>query len=435
MKKLIKITSLILALVLVIGASAMPAMAAAECAACSDGKDYTWKYNADGTTKYAYWRHICSKGPNIFGIESERAASIKAVTNGNATVAYYMDAAGDLYTDMPKYGGTLVAKNGTDAWNKALYGNTKASTLADNLFHIRASKTAGNAYNSKANTTPVGFTDVKDTAWYADAVNALANTGIIKGVGNNKFNPNGAITWQQMYWILERLLGIDGEYIPTGTNVLDITEVVGAVMGWGDNQLPANDKTPVTRAEAVSIIATLYSLHPDNYSIGVTYGYDADHEWNGYWVNNAIAGRAQEAVANGTKEWTVSDIPDGGKLVELALSKRIKNLAFSNDIKYADASIYDTTWSAKEVIDVANILRAYTLGLVNGKDSKGTLDPAGNLTRAEFCKLLYNAGIFGCIYPDVNAYACKSGIVGNLNVSNLKWYMNAYRTDGTSVED
>lgn len=438
MKKFAKIVSLILALVLVIGASAMPAFAAS-CAGClysaDDPKEnYRWTYNADGTVKYAYWRHTCSKGPDIYGVESERSASIKDVEKGLATVAYYMDANGDLYTDMPKYGGKLVAKNGTSAWNEALYGAAKANTWHDNLAQMRHNATAATS-SSKS----YGFSDVPDNAWYAKSVNTLANSGIIKGVGNNKFNPNGTITWQQMYWLLERLLGVDGKYIPTsthssdGTPQLTIEKVVGAVMGWSDDMTPANDTTPVTRAEAVSIIATLYSLRLDNYEIGIEYGYGADGAWNGYWVNNAVAGRAQEAVANGAKEWTVDMIPDGDKLVELALSKRIQGSMKTSYIKYADASIYDSTYSGKEVIDIANILRAYTLGLVNGKDGKGTLDPAGNLTRAEFCQLLYNAGVFGCVYPDVNLYASRLSGSYNLNVSHLQWYMNAYRTDGTPV--
>ena len=40
----------------------------------------------------------------------------------------------------------------------------------------------------------VTFTDVPDSAWYADAVNTLASLGMINGVGDNKFEPERSIT-------------------------------------------------------------------------------------------------------------------------------------------------------------------------------------------------------------------------------------------------
>ena len=432
MKKFNKIVSLILALVLVIGASAMPAMAA-NCAACNDGKDYTWTYNSDGTVKLASWRHVCSKGPAIFGAEDKRDAVITQVQKGNYTVAYYMDANGDLWTDMPKYGGTLIAENGTDEWNTALYNTTTAITWEARMRNMRPSNPSAAA----ADTTPVGFTDVPDGKWYSDAVNALAHTGIINGVGNNLFDPNSPITWKQMYWILERLLGVNGEYLPTATyyegeQIIGIEEIVGAAMGWNDNSVPANDKTPVNRAEAISIVATLYSLR-SGYFGGSNYVDSATGLKDGYWVNNAVAADAQKAVANGAKAWTVKDIPDGAKLVELAESYT-DYTSRSTLTDYADASIYDSPFHSTNVIDIANILRAYTLGLVRGKDSNGTMDPTGTLTRAEFCQMLYNAGVFGCVYPAVDYYRCSGNlVVGNLNVSHLQAYLRNNRIDGTHV--
>ncbi|MBQ6431673.1 MAG: S-layer homology domain-containing protein [Oscillospiraceae bacterium] len=48
------------------------------------------------------------------------------------------------------------------------------------------------------------FDDVKDSDWYADAVAWAAANGIVTGVGNNKFDPNGMITREQMAAILFR---------------------------------------------------------------------------------------------------------------------------------------------------------------------------------------------------------------------------------------
>lgn len=48
------------------------------------------------------------------------------------------------------------------------------------------------------------FTDVHDSDWYSDAVNWAAINGIVGGVGNNKFDPNGKITREQLATILYR---------------------------------------------------------------------------------------------------------------------------------------------------------------------------------------------------------------------------------------
>ena len=51
------------------------------------------------------------------------------------------------------------------------------------------------------------FTDVPDTLWCAEAVNALASLGIVEGVGNGQFAPNQHITRAQAAVLLNRLLG------------------------------------------------------------------------------------------------------------------------------------------------------------------------------------------------------------------------------------
>lgn len=55
------------------------------------------------------------------------------------------------------------------------------------------------------------FTDVTKPAWYYDAVMALAEGGLVAGVGNNLFDPEGALTYAQFCQILARAKGL-----PTG---------------------------------------------------------------------------------------------------------------------------------------------------------------------------------------------------------------------------
>lgn len=48
------------------------------------------------------------------------------------------------------------------------------------------------------------FTDVKSGQWYTDAVIWAAKNGVVTGVGNNKFSPNGNVTREQLATILYR---------------------------------------------------------------------------------------------------------------------------------------------------------------------------------------------------------------------------------------
>lgn len=180
-------------------------------------------------------------------------------------------------------------------------------------------------------------------------------------------------------------------------------EVVNELLGlhvygiFGVSDLTKADlNKPVNRAHATELVTLVYSLSDMNA--------DAIREYNK--VNNTSGGyaagakmRAQQAVANGRKEWTWDDIPDG------ELAKQVGQISVS------------------ETVDEKFIPLAYTIGIVKGVDSIGTLNAGVGLTRAEFCQMLYNAGIFGCTYPVFVGSSTK-----------LLNYMEGHYTDGTPVE-
>lgn len=59
-------------------------------------------------------------------------------------------------------------------------------------------------------TTPktTRFSDVKEDAWYYDAVEYMASKGIVNGVGDGKFDPNSNITYAQFCQIVARTVGM-----------------------------------------------------------------------------------------------------------------------------------------------------------------------------------------------------------------------------------
>ena len=62
-----------------------------------------------------------------------------------------------------------------------------------------------NALNT-APTRSMGFTDVAEDSWYAAAVNAMASLGFMKGVGDGRFDPDGALTQEQLITVMGRLV-------------------------------------------------------------------------------------------------------------------------------------------------------------------------------------------------------------------------------------
>ena len=58
-----------------------------------------------------------------------------------------------------------------------------------------------------------GFVDVPRTAWFAKAVDFVKAEGLMNGVGDNRFDPNGAVTRAMVVTVLWRLAG---EPAPSG---------------------------------------------------------------------------------------------------------------------------------------------------------------------------------------------------------------------------
>ena len=59
---------------------------------------------------------------------------------------------------------------------------------------------------AKYSNTELAFTDVVADAWYAPYVNVIQAAGIVNGVGNGRYDPNGKVTWSQILAILSRFV-------------------------------------------------------------------------------------------------------------------------------------------------------------------------------------------------------------------------------------
>lgn len=110
-------------------------------------------------------------------------------------------------------------------------------------------------------TITVTFEDVAADAWYADAVNTLASLGMIKGVGDNRFEPERSITRAEFTTIAMHFTNgvLEGENIFPDVNPDDwfYDYVVGSIQygwisGYPDGTFGPNNT--ITRAEVTTIV-------------------------------------------------------------------------------------------------------------------------------------------------------------------------------------
>ena len=113
----------------------------------------------------------------------------------------------NAFSDMP--GGEMGAalQNAVDA---GLINGITDDTIApyDNITRAQMATIITRAFGAVTKSGDI-FPDVKDGAWYKDAVLKAAAMGAFEGDDNNNFNPENNITFQETYLVLSRVFGFD----------------------------------------------------------------------------------------------------------------------------------------------------------------------------------------------------------------------------------
>jgi len=136
----------------------------------------------------------------------------------------------------------------------------------DNINRAEVSMIFYRLLREKTVEQSASFADVSSQAWYAEAVNTLAALGIVKGVGENTFQPMRSITRAEFAAICARfakaLVGgktfadVNGHW---AAEEISTAAFYGWIYGYEDGTF-APDK-PITRQEAAAIVnRMLYRL-------------------------------------------------------------------------------------------------------------------------------------------------------------------------------
>lgn len=258
----------------------------------------------------------------------------KSIIAPDANIAELVSAGkdADLWKDLKTSGYTdfasLVANASTIAQTMKNNGATVQTTIGGGGGGAGGASTTDKPTNpgssigivSDVEITPVdpvnptqpdpveGFTDLVDTEWSREAVEYLADAGVINGKGENSFAPNDAVTREEGAKIIvaafDLLIDADCEFTDVAADRWSYAYIAAAVeagilTGYGDSFGPADT---MTREQAATILyraAELIKLELTDEKTDFT---DAEHASD--WSRDAIASLAANGVINGMGDGT-----------------------------------------------------------------------------------------------------------------------------------
>lgn len=227
---------------------------------------------------------------------------------------------------------------------------------------------------------PQRFADVIPDAWYYDAVNTMGINGILNGYDDGLFHPDDYITEAEMLTVIYRL-----------ATTAEPEHYLGDIKHWAADIIHTlNWRTTTTAAFSTANVenADEYANRAEAVDAIIALLKEAGRlHWNR--DTNTWSSTYYTQVRNYTED--NNSIPDWD-----AIKRR------------TPLDVPEGKWTCHQWF-VTRILCAYNFGLVNGVDSTGRFNPAANLTRAEFCQMLYNADITACFNLDL---AICGGYVG-----------------------
>lgn len=115
----------------------------------------------------------------------------------------------------------------------------------------------------KYSNAELAFTDVATDAWYAPYVRIIQAAGIVNGVGDGKYNPNGTVTWAQIVTILTRFVEQQNYTLRhiqyNGWAQEDIQTAVA--LGWIEDSVGFDPNAIITRGELVQLINFVLTMY------------------------------------------------------------------------------------------------------------------------------------------------------------------------------
>ena len=194
------------------------------------------------------------------------------------------------------------------------------------------------------------FTDVADTAWYADAVQYVYENGLMTGVSESEFAPDGTATRGQIVTILWRLAG--SPVVNYAMRYADMDEgawygeavrwaaSTGVVTGYSESSFGPNDA--ITREQLAAILYRYVKTQGQGFT-GMWYfplRYD-DAASISSWADEAMHWCVMKGLLNGTSETTLSPQLTATRAQLATILQRFCELPKDTASKSAAQTAYD----------------------------------------------------------------------------------------------
>lgn len=238
-----------------------------------------------------------------------------------------------------------------------------------------------------------GFSDVSADDWFCDAVRYCREKGLMDGVGDGRFDPNGSITRAMLATALYRRAGqpdvngddgftdtLDGQWYSSA--VLWAVQQ-GVINGYGDGLFGVND--PVTREQLVTVFWRLAGS-PEADSVG---GF-ADSESILPYAVTAVAWARENGIISGKGN---NNFDPQGAAIRAEVASMLANDATQSSPKAAEPTSASTVaeWvNGSDLPDTNNETEAQSVFYITAGSNTFEADFAANSSADAFRELLKN---------------------------------------------
>ncbi len=233
------------------------------------------------------------------GTGSSVAVSVKARADGAVDIEVAIDGKavdslpGGIKVELPKAsGGNVLVIVGADGFEtivkKSIVENGHAYALLDGSCTV------------KAVDNIITFADVTSTDWYSDAVDFAGSHELFKGVGENNFAPNTAMTRGMFATVLWRFES--GEPVDTKSAFADVAEGDWYAEGvaWASEHKIINGYNQNTFAPADNVTREQLATMLYRYAVDIGLDVSAGGSLKKFSDSGSVSSYAKEAL-----EWAV----------------------------------------------------------------------------------------------------------------------------------
>ena len=199
-----------------------------------------------GKENAGYWANLYHYDEDAEALNFE--AAVKIDETGSVTIPFSHASQYAIVIDTHSHAtvdvSDIFVDVAPDAWYKDAvqyaYDNGLMTGVSDTEFAPEATTTRAMIVSILARLEGVesaqaaGFADVDDNDWYATAVNWAANVGVVNGYEDNTFQPNTAITREQLAAILMNYAACIGEDV---SNRADLTSYTDQPSTWAEETM------------------------------------------------------------------------------------------------------------------------------------------------------------------------------------------------------